>query len=352
MEFPLTAFGEGLLTAARKLTGRPKWASVHAILGLKRAWRIAPIDPEMALFRAITAEEEAATALITALKIRRYPNAERLNHKDHGHKNGLYPFVRGIEIMFAESGWPSPTLRLQHEGRTPRIDVHIPSEAIGLAPGRQVTPNEPLNLTAHRIPSDSSERIVEDFSNQLQALAQGRGAKDIAEVIATEANLRNRLLYAADNGVPKVDNVDPELIARRKRILLLVGLTITILQTKAHQLFAVQAVQAYVGVLGRSAVAPYDFESAIGTPAEVTLSVTREPGGSLSTKIIRRFRPLNFVALDCQVLPTLSAVSKDRKWIEASVQPGAKTEDFTSRLPSFPLPRLREKASPFRGPYA
>ena len=314
-EFPLTPFGESLLMAAKKLTGRPKWASVHAISGLKRAWLIAPIDPEMALFRAITAEEEAATALITALKIQRYPNAELLNARDHAHKNGLYPFIRGIESLLAESGWPSPQMQLQHEDRKPRIDIHFRSEELGFPPGQQVTPDEPLNMTAHRGRKDSSERIVEDFGDQLQALAEGRGAKNIGEVIKTEANFRNRLLYAADSGIPIVQNVDPELIARRKRILLLVGLTVVILQTKAHQLFAVQAVQAYLTALGKSVPESFDFDAAVGEPPEILFNVTKEHGGQPIARVIRRFRPANFAAVNLSVSISVRGPSPEESWI-------------------------------------
>ncbi len=50
-------------------------------------------------FRAITAEEEAATALIFALQRRRYPRANELDSYKHAHKAGLTPFLRAIESI-------------------------------------------------------------------------------------------------------------------------------------------------------------------------------------------------------------------------------------------------------------
>lgn len=260
-------------------------------------------------------------------KIQRYPNATLLNARDHAHKNGLFPFIRGIEIMFAESGWPSPSLHLQHEGPTPRIDIHMRSEDFGLPSGHQVTPDEPLNLTTHRVDSASAERTVEDFGSHLQALAEGRGLSDILDVIRTEANLRNRILYAADNGIPAVQNVDQELLARRKRVLLLVGLTIIILQTKSHQLFAVQALQAYATIVGRSDVVPFDFDAAAGEPAELLFDVVRAHGGEPTAKIVRRFRA-DFCALDQSRIICVRGQPPQEDWLWSPSLEGGVAHDF------------------------
>ena len=56
---------------------------------LERALRLKEIDPEMAVFRAITAEEEAATAIFLVLKEKSYHNADTIRFKDHACKQVL-----------------------------------------------------------------------------------------------------------------------------------------------------------------------------------------------------------------------------------------------------------------------
>lgn len=67
-----------------------------AFIHLSLAHRLKDIDPAMALFRAITAEEEAATALLRALQVRRYADAGKLLPRDHLQKAAVYPYLRAI----------------------------------------------------------------------------------------------------------------------------------------------------------------------------------------------------------------------------------------------------------------
>jgi hypothetical protein len=63
---------------------------------LERAFKIKDVDPEMAVFRSITAEEEAATAIFIALKEKHYNNADKIQYKKHPYKQALGPFIRAI----------------------------------------------------------------------------------------------------------------------------------------------------------------------------------------------------------------------------------------------------------------
>jgi hypothetical protein len=67
---PLDDFQLALEALSQKLAGRPRHSAANAFRTLRRAWKIAEIDPEIALFLAITAEEEAATALMVSLQSR------------------------------------------------------------------------------------------------------------------------------------------------------------------------------------------------------------------------------------------------------------------------------------------
>ena len=63
---------------------------------LEFAYKLADLDPAMALFRSITAEEEAATGLLRALQARKYPKSGNLQVKNHLHKVAVFPFILGI----------------------------------------------------------------------------------------------------------------------------------------------------------------------------------------------------------------------------------------------------------------
>ena len=74
----------------------------NAFKHLRKAWLLLPIDTEMSAFRAITAEEEAATALILALKMRQYPGADVLKYNNHVHKSAVFFIMREANNFLAE----------------------------------------------------------------------------------------------------------------------------------------------------------------------------------------------------------------------------------------------------------
>ncbi|HEY0012682.1 MAG TPA: hypothetical protein VGB79_07490 [Allosphingosinicella sp.] len=225
-----------------------------------------PIDAEMSLFRAITAEEEAATALIRALKAQKYPNADRLRERQHQHKSAIWPFITAVADKMVEKNIPMPALALSTEG-APRVElsIDIASQA-GLERPLWGTPDEPFNFSLW---SDRSGPFrPHDFSEELAALAVGKGVRDIRAYVADEANLRNQLLYASETGIPSVTFSDDLLLGRRQRITVMLVLTIAVLQTQVHQLFLVQCLDALLRTI-------HDFD---GDPVDIPrldASVTR-----------------------------------------------------------------------------
>src|SRR5437762_14165480 len=81
------------------LPGRP--AAKSAVRHIDKAYALADLDPDMAAFRAITAEEEAGTALFHSLKRHRYPGSAVLKPRDHLHKNAVAPFCTAVARLFA-----------------------------------------------------------------------------------------------------------------------------------------------------------------------------------------------------------------------------------------------------------
>ena len=76
--------------------GRTKWSAMNSIHHLVMAKEISKIDPAMAAFRSVCAEEEAATALISSLKVQKYPGSEHLNFRSHADKHAVIIFVSTV----------------------------------------------------------------------------------------------------------------------------------------------------------------------------------------------------------------------------------------------------------------
>lgn len=283
-ELPLDDMHLRLEEAIEKLNPpRVRHACRSALNHLRKAWTLHPIDAEMSLFRAITAEEEAATAVIRALNVRKYPNAERLKERQHQHKAAIWPFVTAIADKLAEKNIAMPTMSLRVEGE-PRIELSIDiAGQAGLEQQLWATPDEPFNWTFW---SDRTGPVKpHDFSEELAGLASEKGARDIEAYVADEANRRNQLLYASDQGIPSVAFADSLLIGRRQRVTVMLVVTIAILQTKMHQLFLVQCLDALLRMVARFDGDPLDMPTLDLTLPRLELA--EQADGSMKASIIR-----------------------------------------------------------------
>ena len=270
-ELPSDDFQLMLQEAVEKLkTPRVRNAGRNAIAHIKKAWVLHPVDSEMSAFRAITAEEEAATAVIRALRFQKYPNAEKLNDRSHPHKSSIWPFILAVANKMDEKNIAEPKMSLRLDGE-PRIElsIDIGSQA-GLVQSLWASPDEPFNF------SMSSDRTgpfkIHDFSEELSEIASSSGARNIMEYVAAEANRRNQLLYASDQGIPSVEFEDSFLLRRRQRVTTLLALTIAIMQTKTHQLFLVQCLDALLRALQRFDGEPPSFPEADPKSARIELA--------------------------------------------------------------------------------
>jgi hypothetical protein len=270
-ELPLDEIHLRLEEAVEKLKPpRIRNACRNALNHLRKAWLLHPVDAEMSLFCAITAEEEAATAMVRALNHQDYPNAERLKERHHPHKASIWPFVTAVADKMVEKNIPMPSVSLRIEGE-PRIELSIDlASQAGLDYPLWGTPDEPFNFSMW---SDRSGPFKpHDFSEELAAIAINKGAHDIEAYVASEANLRNVLLYASDQGIPSVAFEDSLLLGRRQRVTVMLVLTIAILQTKKHQLFLVQCLDALLRSVQRFDGDPADIPSLDVTGERIELA--------------------------------------------------------------------------------
>jgi len=181
-------------------SGRTKWASVNAISHLRKSLEISSVDPAMAAFRAVCAEEEAATALINSLKEVGYQGAEKLYFRKHEDKHAVVLFVGTVMQWFqnrkAQAGEQFGEHRIFFDDIDGRIGLRV---AIQL--GRSniaVHPTPPLHLMVQ-----GARTLAEEFQDEMKELLGLDKTHEIRRLIDQRANFRNTLLYATPAGIPK-----------------------------------------------------------------------------------------------------------------------------------------------------
>ncbi|MCG7364202.1 hypothetical protein MHZ93_23365 [Roseomonas sp. ACRSG] len=287
-ELPLTDFHKGLEECVGKLNGRVKHCGRSAFHHIRRAWVLHGIDNEMSAFRAITAEEEAASALILSLQQKQYPGARGLNFRAHLHKAALTPFFAAVAKVLSLTEFAKPTVRLSPDVDPPRVSFFVDMSRMGMRVPEPLfaEPDEPLNFLI-RLDSKDSSSGVHMFEEQLQEVTQGSSLDEIVSYLKAEANLRNELLYASDTGIPAANFTKSFLLERLRRVTVLLTLTVAIQQTPKHQLFAVQCLRAFLRVMPKVKEEPFDFGPAgfVGDG----IAISKEPGGEPIAWFVRRY---------------------------------------------------------------
>ena len=250
---------EKLVVEGLKATsGRVLQCARHAFHHLERAGQIVDIDPEMAMFRAITAEEEAATAVFFSVRQRRYANAEKIQLWSHPYKAALYPFVMQVYKFLASvsSQFPPIRLRLVEEAERPHLVWEF------LAPdGRWGMPDTPFDFLV----SEAQPGQPYHFERQLEEFSQGPAQGNVKKYIEERANTRNLLLYADEAGRPGVVGGTTEtLTEQRKRVVKLCLLACMIAPYKERALFVQQALNAFLMMMGK--LGKEDLEKVVYTP--------------------------------------------------------------------------------------
>jgi hypothetical protein len=120
-ELELTAQETILEQRLRRSPPLTRQVASSAVDHLRRAWRIREVDPEMAVFRCITAEEEAVAAIFLSLKRRGYAGAKHLHWHNHRHKAVVLPFRQAAAEPFRVDGeaLPASVVYEQVDGRVP-----------------------------------------------------------------------------------------------------------------------------------------------------------------------------------------------------------------------------------------
>ncbi len=166
-----------------------------ALNHLNAAQKITRVDLTMAVFRAITAEEEAATGLMLELKNKKYKNAESLEIHNHVHKGAVIELMEVI-MQFLDDHFAGSCYDLSIHKINGQLLLKLQAEMNINNERIKIIPEPPLSL---------SFRIDEkkfSMKQQIQTLLQNRGSQTLKNYLKQKANLRNMLLYASDKGYP------------------------------------------------------------------------------------------------------------------------------------------------------
>ncbi|NMW31637.1 hypothetical protein HKD42_06150 [Altererythrobacter sp. RZ02] len=237
---------DALVRLSDDLPQHVKYRLRNCIDNFERALKLVEHDLEMASFRAITGEEEAASCVIHAIKLRGYDEVSRIKPNNHIHKNAIIVCVLAIGREL------QPILehfQLHFDFSKVRIDLKVPLSNFGVEDGADIAfqPVEPLDL----LHSQAGVPENEVFFEALSRLSENSQFQNIAKLVKGRANQRNTLLYASDSSVPVSQTTVEVICNRRDRALALLVISIMILQSKTHLASVKQAIPAIKLVIGR-----------------------------------------------------------------------------------------------------
>jgi hypothetical protein len=222
-----------------------KHSARSAISHLKKAWKLQELDPEMAVFRIITGEEESVSAIFHSLHRLRYIGAEKLNPKNHVHKSALQPFLNAIENNFnlTKLNNLKPTLELDINELSPKFKTRI---SIMDNSGNEVFayPVPPLNF------SIKQNGKVYNFEKEILQITNQQIIKKVTDYIRSLANERNRLLYSSNRGIPEIRNLSDKLFFDKRDRIFRNLILYLLIDPYPIQTFVQQALDAFLEMLG------------------------------------------------------------------------------------------------------
>jgi len=221
-----------------------KHCARNARFHLERAYRLMEVEPTMAAFCALTAEEEAANAIFHSLRRNRYQGWEKISPRDHKFKVALYPFITAVADLLQRT---ADTLRLEPQlfldaDKRWMLRFRLPQEIA--RPGKEIATTAPLEFNVIR-----NGRLY-DFGAELEQLAKAQ-KKPIENHVRKLADVRNELLYANEAGVPRVLECERLVELQRKRVENLALVYTLIEQAGDGKQLAQQALFAFLKMMNR-----------------------------------------------------------------------------------------------------
>ena len=238
-----TEFEEIITNAVLKTPAPGKHCARSSLRHIRKAQKLSCIDPEMSIFRAITGEEESASAIFHALQRRHYANARKLKPRDHVQKNAVVPFFDAINVFLAKNKILDklPDLQIIYAKSQKQFKVRYKSFHPTTNKESYVFPDPPLGFTIN------VNRRKHDFREEFQDIANLKNSPTILKHLRNRANKRNILLYAQSKGIPSITSpVSSHLELYKNNILRNLLVFLLIDQYPDKQLFAQQALTSFL----------------------------------------------------------------------------------------------------------
>lgn len=229
------------LEASEKTHAREAMRS--AIDHLRRAQPLFSNDVAMAVFRCITATEEAASSLMLLLKEKGYPRADELKRTDHLFKNAMVPFLRILYQRILRASDKKFDIDLLVHG-------HL-KQPLGIAViahhGNGTSSMVPINPPLSFLLSDDGLGI--DKALDIDAFIKREGAATVAAYLKQEANFRNRLLYASPAGIPQVQIDQEKYFPAKQQAVRTMLCAYLLIEPFGPQPTAIHALGAYLDLI-------------------------------------------------------------------------------------------------------
>lgn len=191
-------FRESLKTLILKSGVPGRHSARNAISCLERAYKLIEVDPEIAVFLAITALEESSSAIFHSIKRKKYIHADRLNPRDHIQKIAILPFMQSLGSVFKILNSYEPQVIIDTKVPNPKLEVRVKIKKDGKP--QYAFPIPPLNFQI------SVNENPYFFEKEFKELSESKKVKEMIEYVRRLANLRNKILFASSGGIPKISS--------------------------------------------------------------------------------------------------------------------------------------------------
>ena len=243
----LNEFEEKVVEHILQCSAPGKHAARSALRHLDRAWKLVNEMPELAIFSAITAEEESATALFHILKKRRYKNARLLDSRKHLHKTALHPFLIATGKLFTEfNAQYRPCLEFAHDSSSDGKDLLQLRVTVMDETHQEVWlyPVPPLEFTV------SIDDVTHTFAPQLSQFATEKNMPSVIAYVKKLSNRRNLALYASPTGIPHIDGSAGPFLIYRKSVVFHHLIAFLLIDPYPHQqAFVQQMLNSFLAML-------------------------------------------------------------------------------------------------------
>lgn len=252
MEFELTPEQIRIFEMINETSNSSRIRFKSALHHIQKAWKIRTTDLEMAAFRGITAEEEAASGLLMALVNRKYENVDLLKPRYHPQKMAVFPFLLLLQKeakSFDDTTNFHHSLVLGNSQDPYRIKLRI-SFPTNSDLTLDFFPEPPLNfydtIDGERVP------LHHLLAYQIEQLKSEQSVKAIMDYIRKRVDERNKILYTSDVKIPSITRLSDAFFMHKMQVITIIGVAYLLIeQYKEIQPFAQEALNAFLYMLNK-----------------------------------------------------------------------------------------------------